>query len=121
MMREVILTRKHAPIKVTFIGLDWMFKQVYDWYVKRHKLKPFRDLCMVCGKRKGRIVTARYRLESEVIEDDPIHNYEVLKKVRPLAICGYCIRKASMRGYFMNSRIYVDEIVDYWGVLEVEA
>jgi len=120
-MREVILTRKHAPIKVTFIGLDWMFKQVYDWYVKRHGLKPFRDLCMVCGQRKGRIVMARYRLESEVIEDDPIHNYEVLQKVRPLAICGYCLRKASMRGYFGNHRIYVDEIVDYWGVLEVEA
>ena len=38
-MKEVILTRKHAPIKVTFIGVDWMFEEILSWYMKRHKLQ----------------------------------------------------------------------------------
>jgi uncharacterized CHY-type Zn-finger protein len=66
--------------------------------------------CMVCGRRRGKTVMARYRLESEAT-DDPIENYEILKRARPLVICGFCKRKAYMTGYFGNSRIYVDEIL----------
>ena len=42
-MKEVILTRKFEPIKVTFIGVDWMFKDVLNWYMKRHGLEIWSD------------------------------------------------------------------------------
>ena len=102
MMREVILTRKHAPIKVTFIGLPWMFRQVYDWYVKRHGLKPFKSDCMVCGIRKGRHVLAKYRLKGEP--------WDAWKIYRDFYICPYCLNKLAFRGYLSNNRVYIDSI-----------
>lgn len=69
-------------------------------------------ICMVCGKRRGREVFARYRLASETKPDDPAHNYDVLKKIRPLIICRFCMNKAAMTGYFSNSRIYIDRIYE---------
>ena len=67
--------------------------------------------CQVCGRREGFKVLARYRLESECSED-PVENYEILKVVRPLVICGFCLNKAKAYGYFGNSRIYVEEILE---------
>ena len=61
-------------------------------------------LCMVCGRRRGRIVMARYRLEN----GEP---WDAWKHARPLVICDFCLKKAAMTGYFGNSRIYVEEII----------
>ena len=61
------------------------------------------SLCMVCGRRRGKPVKARYRLA-----DEP---WDAWKKIRTLVICGFCKHKADATGYFGNSRIYVEEII----------
>ena len=61
-------------------------------------------LCMVCERRRGKPVKARYRLA-----DEP---WDAWKKIRMLVICGFCKHKAAMTGYFENSKIFVEEIIE---------